>query len=1002
MTSDTYLFQLDFQDEAGWVDITNYVDLKSISRKMSIYNNLKPTANTLKFDLLPNTTIFNQIMTTQGEILFSAEKNSAAYFTGYLRRNFGYSVRTRLQSMTIEVIDNIQRLMRKCMSDLNYVGYDVIDTSTTTESIVHKVLTEAGFAAGEINVTSIAKTIDYFTVEKGKQSFSDILTNLLFEYGYSWYCDASGDFRVYNWAEETISTTKKFGSTTDTKNMIGEMRANVKPIEIEGVDVAYWPHYQITDNIPVFNEQEGSDQDVCKRKGYNCLYRMEDEEYYPPNAGTQDVYVPYTVNENSFKKPKSGMTDIGVKIGISSINVNEKLLPPMNKVANEFCGHEVICVPDITCSLKGRSHPSLVTIDDEFDVLTLTNYYTRAKVKIQYNSDGAYDGYIVKFQILGKPIMRGDTNIVMRRLIADTEKILSIKAQYLVTEAEATKLASALERYYRYGVYTYQVRSQTEYEPGDYAYVDEDFCIGINTLCRVISRTDDEWMGEYTYTLEGVAAYEVEEITVESIREQPSVITPSGVETVVDKAPQIQHISSSGTTTYDSPGEGDLAMIYEDGAQNFYEYTGGAWVQTTALGLGKIIGSIFTGIITCLAIMNSSCSLDSGEWLPNHKALYLDFENNYEDQFGTAVTHSDAAFSSTIKKFGSYSVYGTDPANSHLEFTTVAHSGQSQMFGTWIYLEEIVDKFVMSLSDPFYAVELKLEVKNSKCHAYIRKSAGAGGEFEVYSVDEMVAETWHHIGFVYDKDSEMLYVVLDNKVAGISTSGGSWAVRPLYAWIGLYPSATPKYYYLDDMIFFPDGFYGLDLFPQHYNHDIPWSTDYAKDDVTLIPASTGRVYSPRPIVSALGVEAPHAIFEDQKSQNTSGGSFSSGADRTRDLNTTVVNTITGCSLASNRITLPAGKYLIRWSTPAYRVDGFQSFLYDYTNSAEIKRGSSGYAYATDNNLYFSSGAYELTVTASTEYEIRARCTTTKTTDGFGRAANFGTEVYTRVEIYQLA
>ncbi len=53
------------------------------------------------------------------------------------------------------------------------------------------------------------------------------------------------------------------------------------------------------------------------------------------------------------------------------------------------------------------------------------------------------------------------------------------------------------------------------------------------------------------------------------------------------------------------------------------------------------------------------------------------------------------------------------------------------------------------------------------------------------------------------------------------------------------------------------------------------------------------------------------IVQDQKSSNTDGGTPTTDAWTTAVLNTSVVNTITDASLASNKITLPAGRYRVR-------------------------------------------------------------------------------------------
>jgi hypothetical protein len=59
-----------------------------------------------------------------------------------------------------------------------------------------------------------------------------------------------------------------------------------------------------------------------------------------------------------------------------------------------------------------------------------------------------------------------------------------------------------------------------------------------------------------------------------------------------------------------------------------------------------------------------------------------------------------------------------------------------------------------------------------------------------------------------------------------------------------------------------------------------------------------------------------AVFEEQQTSGTNGGTGSNGFN-TRLLNTTVANTITGASLGSNQVTLPAGTYdIVGWAVDA--------------------------------------------------------------------------------------
>jgi hypothetical protein len=145
-----------------------------------------------------------------------------------------------------------------------------------------------------------------------------------------------------------------------------------------------------------------------------------------------------------------------------------------------------------------------------------------------------------------------------------------------------------------------------------------------------------------------------------------------------------------------------------------------------------------------------------------------------------------------------------------------------------------------------------------------------------------------------------------------------------------------------------------------------------------------------------------AILEDQKAQNTAGGTFTSGADRVRDLNTEVSDPDGIVSIAANQFTLGAGKYEIDWSAPANQVAAHQSFLYNVTDTAEVKRGSSETAPTGTGVTIRSVGSAIVTISASKAFEIRHRCTTTAATNGFGEKSNFGIEVYTRVRIARIA
>ena len=145
-----------------------------------------------------------------------------------------------------------------------------------------------------------------------------------------------------------------------------------------------------------------------------------------------------------------------------------------------------------------------------------------------------------------------------------------------------------------------------------------------------------------------------------------------------------------------------------------------------------------------------------------------------------------------------------------------------------------------------------------------------------------------------------------------------------------------------------------------------------------------------------------ARITDSKNSGTNGGTFTSGAWRTRDLNTIEDDPDSIVTLSSNQFTLGAGTYLIQWSAPVYRVNSHKTQLYDVTGATDLGKGSSEYSNNGDSVQTISVGSDVVTLTANNTFEIQHQCQTTVSGDGFGVAASFAAEKYTMVTIFKLS
>lgn len=149
-----------------------------------------------------------------------------------------------------------------------------------------------------------------------------------------------------------------------------------------------------------------------------------------------------------------------------------------------------------------------------------------------------------------------------------------------------------------------------------------------------------------------------------------------------------------------------------------------------------------------------------------------------------------------------------------------------------------------------------------------------------------------------------------------------------------------------------------------------------------------------------------AIIREEQVSDTDGGAFTNGADRTRTLNTINYNKYgTGVvSLASNQFTItPSGTqtFRVEWAAPATMVGGHSSFLYDVPAIADRGRSWGAFSNTGTTTKDYSEGVTHVTISSATAYEIRHRCTNTKTVYGFGYKTSIGTEIYTVVKIYRV-
>lgn len=146
-----------------------------------------------------------------------------------------------------------------------------------------------------------------------------------------------------------------------------------------------------------------------------------------------------------------------------------------------------------------------------------------------------------------------------------------------------------------------------------------------------------------------------------------------------------------------------------------------------------------------------------------------------------------------------------------------------------------------------------------------------------------------------------------------------------------------------------------------------------------------------------------AIFNETQANNTDGGTFTSGSYLKRVLNTTVVNNIAGCSIASSVVTLPAGTFYARGVAPQFMTNETRARLQNTTAGTTIQLGTNARSASSDATLTYSVVEGVFTLATSSTIELQHRCVTTRATNGFGTPCNMGdSEVYSSLYIVRIA
>lgn len=189
------------------------------------------------------------------------------------------------------------------------------------------------------------------------------------------------------------------------------------------------------------------------------------------------------------------------------------------------------------------------------------------------------------------------------------------------------------------------------------------------------------------------------------------------------------------------------------------------------------------------------------------------------------------------------------------------------------------------------------------------------------------------------------------------------------------------------------------------------TANVANSSDTLVVRDTGGNFSANTITASLtgnvtgnvtgNILQNYMQVNETQAQNTAGGATVAATWQTRTLNTILVSTITGATLGSNQITLPAGTYYISATAPAYAINGHRIRVWNVTDGLQLLIGQGEYTNAATQTNALVTGRF--TLGSSKAIRIDHYTQSTRATNGLGVQVNASgySEIYTTVEIWKL-
>jgi hypothetical protein len=409
------------------------------------------------------------------------------------------------------------------------------------------------------------------------------------------------------------------------------------------------------------------------------------------------------------------------------------------------------------------------------------------------------------------------------------------------------------------------------------------------------------------------------------------------VDTQGDYVHDITIIGYYGRGNNDAPQSGDRRVLIDGDEVRVELRIGSSWITKLKIA-GTLAGATaLLPMIACQGLYNVNNPPDT-QLFPHPDFELYDFDGDYENVAGVDDWYDkyEAGFDSGYSKFGTQSLTD-DNSPIGTGYTGAyrlgdANIGESQSFAFWTKMRLNPSNDYMEIASLYWDLNNYIQIIHhtvGESFYYSLRIRKSGTIYEINGTSVDKARE-HHVGAVYDKDSDTAYLLQDGVVYS-AVLGGSWGapatcsfyVLPSYVISGAYYSRA----YISYLVAAYDKYSDPYIIAEQYINGLEWDTSgKTAEDMILLAGSAGRVW----IDSSLTINGAGSDFYNPLNWISAGTLKLSPSSLVEVLNTNPANTdLQTLDLSS---WLPEGAKAVLLLASVYESGGSTRYLTIYDDS----------------------------------------------------------------------